>query len=105
MGLDQEANAPSSIQLTTKPPTWDAMHLNAALLQVLKLFAASAKYIRVATFQPHHSRVFMCKLAQQLMNFVLCPGVKGTLLAHIDHPGPTVYELQNICRNKPASRS
>ncbi len=82
--------------------TRHCVDFDAASLEVLHLFAAPAKDERVSSLQPQHSRAFLGKLAQQLMNLRLSARVEATILAHIHHGGGGVHQLQNLWGNQPA---
>ena len=85
--------------------TWNAVDLDAALLQKLKLFTTTAENVWVSTFEPHNSCMLLRKLAQKLVDLILCPCMKRALFAHINHPCAIMNELQNVCRYQPAAES
>lgn len=72
------------------------MDSDASFLKVLHFFSSSAKDKGVATLQAQDFGASLGKLAQQLMNLWLGPGVKPTILSHIDHGSTGIDQLQYL---------
>ena len=79
------------------------MSCDVALMEILHFLSSTPKHKRVTTLQAEHRRASNGKVAEQLMDLLLCACVEALLLADIYHACPVMYQSQYIRRHQSAS--